>query len=112
MQKHTYDQKNIRRRVYDALNVLMAMNIIAKDKKVIKWLGIPECYKQSNKDENVMATEQENEASRQLLLKQIEQEEVNLNLQTCLIFVLTLYYLATSKRADKLISRITRGCKQ
>ena len=26
--------KNIRRRVYDALNVLMAMNIIAKDKKV------------------------------------------------------------------------------
>ena len=25
-----YDQKNIRRRVYDALNVLMAMNIISK----------------------------------------------------------------------------------
>nr|CAG8475128.1 2131_t:CDS:2 [Entrophospora candida] len=29
------DQKNIRRRVYDALNVLMAMDIIAKDKKEI-----------------------------------------------------------------------------
>lgn len=28
-----YDQKNIRRRVYDALNVLMAMNIISKEKK-------------------------------------------------------------------------------
>merc|ERR1712025_1323940 len=27
-----YDQKNIRRRVYDALNVLMAMNIIRKEK--------------------------------------------------------------------------------
>ncbi|KAI7902519.1 E2F/DP family winged-helix DNA-binding domain-containing protein [Cokeromyces recurvatus] len=35
------DQKNIRRRVYDALNVLMAMNIITKDRKQIKWLGIP-----------------------------------------------------------------------
>lgn len=37
----TYDQKNIRRRVYDALNVLMAMNIISKEKKEIHWLGLP-----------------------------------------------------------------------
>ena len=37
----SYDQKNIRRRVYDALNVLMAMNIISKEKKEIKWLGLP-----------------------------------------------------------------------
>ena len=35
------DQKNIRRRVYDALNVLMAINIISKDKKEIRWLGLP-----------------------------------------------------------------------
>eukprot|EP01122_Echinamoeba_exundans_P007773 TRINITY_DN2460_c1_g1_i1.p2 TRINITY_DN2460_c1_g1~~TRINITY_DN2460_c1_g1_i1.p2 ORF type:complete len:441 (+),score=63.49 TRINITY_DN2460_c1_g1_i1:43-1365(+) len=35
------DQKNIRRRVYDALNVLMAMNIISKEKKEIKWIGLP-----------------------------------------------------------------------
>jgi transcription factor Dp-1/transcription factor Dp-2 len=35
------DQKNIRRRVYDALNVLMALGIIQKDKKDIKWLGYP-----------------------------------------------------------------------
>jgi len=40
------DHKNIRRRVYDALNVLMAMNIIAKDKKDIKWLGLPTNAKQ------------------------------------------------------------------
>ncbi len=33
--------KNIRRRVYDALNVLMAMNIIAKDRKDIRWIGLP-----------------------------------------------------------------------
>ncbi|GAA5805497.1 hypothetical protein HPULCUR_011014 [Helicostylum pulchrum] len=82
-EKHTYDQKNIRRRVYDALNVLMAMNIIAKDKKVITWLGIPECYKQqtnnnnnnnSTLDQDVIATK--NDTSREFLLEQIEQEEL------------------------------------
>ncbi|KAK9799700.1 hypothetical protein WJX73_000115 [Symbiochloris irregularis] len=36
-----YDEKNIRRRVYDALNVLMAMDIIAKHKKEILWRGLP-----------------------------------------------------------------------
>jgi transcription factor Dp-1 len=36
-----YDEKNIRRRVYDALNVLMAMEIISKDKKDIQWRGLP-----------------------------------------------------------------------
>uniref|UniRef100_A0A915HSC9 Uncharacterized protein n=1 Tax=Romanomermis culicivorax TaxID=13658 RepID=A0A915HSC9_ROMCU len=40
-EKQLYDQKNIRRRVYDALNVLMAMNIITKEKKEIKWVGLP-----------------------------------------------------------------------
>lgn len=37
----TYDEKNIRRRVYDALNVLMAMEIITKEKKQISWKGLP-----------------------------------------------------------------------
>ncbi|KAI3950262.1 hypothetical protein MKW92_034131, partial [Papaver armeniacum] len=36
-----YDEKNIWRRVYDALNVLMAMDIISKDKKYIHWKGLP-----------------------------------------------------------------------
>lgn len=27
--------------MYDALNVLMAMNIISKEKKEIKWIGLP-----------------------------------------------------------------------
>ena len=34
------DEKNIRRRVYDSLNVLMAMGIIRKDKKLIIWQGL------------------------------------------------------------------------
>lgn len=33
------EEKNIRRRVYDALNVLMALDIIIKDKKDILWKG-------------------------------------------------------------------------
>lgn len=36
-----YDEKNIRRRVYDAINVLMALDIIAKEKKTIIWKGFP-----------------------------------------------------------------------
>jgi E2F/DP family winged-helix DNA-binding domain len=35
------EEKNIRRRVYDALNVLLAMKIITKDKKLIRWAGMP-----------------------------------------------------------------------
>lgn len=34
------DEKNIRRRVYDSLNVLMAMEVIAKDRKLISWQGL------------------------------------------------------------------------
>ncbi|CAJ0578776.1 unnamed protein product, partial [Mesorhabditis spiculigera] len=42
-QCQTYDMKNIRRRVYDALNVLMAVNIIVRQSKVIeiRWNGLP-----------------------------------------------------------------------
>ncbi|KAL5058848.1 hypothetical protein RYX36_030452, partial [Vicia faba] len=39
--KQTYNEKNIRRRVYDDLNVLMAMEITSKDKKEIQWRGLP-----------------------------------------------------------------------
>jgi len=40
------DEKNIRRRVYDALNVLSALNIISKEKKDITWNGLPTAKKQ------------------------------------------------------------------
>eukprot|EP00762_Andalucia_godoyi_P003427 ANDGO_04280.mRNA.1 Transcription factor Dp len=39
-----FDEKNIRRRVYDALNVLMALQIIHKDRKLISWKGLPAQY--------------------------------------------------------------------
>jgi len=39
--KKSHGEKNIRRRVYDALNVLMAMGVITKVKKQITWKGLP-----------------------------------------------------------------------
>ncbi|XP_049291280.1 transcription factor Dp [Anopheles funestus] len=63
----SYDQKNIRRRVYDALNVLMAMKIISKEKKEIRWHGLPT----SNTLHECEELEKENEkARRRIELKQ------------------------------------------
>jgi hypothetical protein len=38
-----YEERNVRRRVYDALNVLMAAGIISKDRmaRTISWKGLP-----------------------------------------------------------------------
>ncbi|XP_055593095.1 transcription factor Dp-1 [Uranotaenia lowii] len=65
----SYDQKNIRRRVYDALNVLMAMNIISKEKKEIRWHGLPTSSVQECDD-----LEKENEKARE----RIEQKQKQL----------------------------------
>lgn len=68
----SYDQKNIRRRVYDALNVLMAMNIISKEKKEIRWHGLPTSSVQECDD-----LEKENEKARERIeLKQQELREL------------------------------------
>lgn len=69
------DQKNIRRRVYDALNVLMAMDIIAKDKKEIRWIGLPK-----NSVEQYSALEQEN-ANKRARIEAKEQQLRELLLQ-------------------------------
>jgi len=41
VEQQSYDEKNIRRRVYDAFNVLMALGVIAREKKDIRWIGLP-----------------------------------------------------------------------
>ncbi|XP_029472225.1 transcription factor Dp-2 isoform X2 [Rhinatrema bivittatum] len=72
-----YDQKNIRRRVYDALNVLMAMNIISKEKKEIKWIGLPtnsaqECQNlEMEKQKRMERIKQKRAQLQELLLQQI-----------------------------------------
>lgn len=63
-----YDQKNIRRRVYDALNVLMAMNIISKEKKEIRWLGLP-----SNSVQECIQLEKEKQKKIQTILEKKQQ---------------------------------------
>ncbi|KAG2228342.1 hypothetical protein INT45_011134 [Circinella minor] len=85
--KQGYDQKNIRRRVYDALNVLMAMDIIAKDKKEIRWLGIPhnlqqpieQQQQQQQTNEHCRSKNNNNNKiiieKRERLMREIQQEE-------------------------------------
>lgn len=72
-----YDQKNIRRRVYDALNVLMAMNIISKEKKEIRWLGLPtnslqECIQlEREKQKRIQTIKEKTRKLHDLILNQI-----------------------------------------
>ncbi|OXB63964.1 hypothetical protein ASZ78_006835, partial [Callipepla squamata] len=75
--QQAYDQKNIRRRVYDALNVLMAMNIISKEKKEIKWIGLPtnsaqECQNlEVEKQRRLERIKQKQSQLQELILQQI-----------------------------------------
>lgn len=72
-----YDQKNIRRRVYDALNVLMAMNIISKEKKEIRWIGLPtnsqqECHQlEKDMQKKVVIIREKEKQLDELVLNQI-----------------------------------------
>lgn len=72
-----FDQKNIRRRVYDALNVLMAINVISKEKKEIKWIGLPtnaaqECLDlEEEKRKLIDMIDEKRKQVRGLLLQQI-----------------------------------------
>ncbi|CAI8600496.1 unnamed protein product [Vicia faba] len=74
-----YDEKNIRRRVYDALNVLMAMDIISKDKKEIQWKGLP---RTSQSDIEELKTERLGRRNRierkTAYLKELEEQFVGL----------------------------------
>uniref|UniRef100_H0XK72 Transcription factor n=1 Tax=Otolemur garnettii TaxID=30611 RepID=H0XK72_OTOGA len=71
-----YNQ-NIRRRVYDALNVLMAVNIISKEKKEIRWIGLPtnsaqECQNlEIEKQRRIERIKQKQAQLQELLLQQI-----------------------------------------
>lgn len=83
-----YDQKNIRRRVYDALNVLMAMNIISKEKKEIRWKGLP-----SNSVQECMQLEKEKQKRIQSIKEKTKQLQVMYSLQYNLIGFYALYLI-------------------
>mmetsp|Transcript_4897 Transcript_4897/g.5649 ORF Transcript_4897/g.5649 Transcript_4897/m.5649 type:complete len:357 (+) Transcript_4897:282-1352(+) len=64
-----YEGKNIRRRVYDILNVLIAMDIISREKKEIRWRGLP-----SNAERDLSMLHRE----RKALLRSIEEKHEHL----------------------------------
>mmetsp|Transcript_4962 Transcript_4962/g.12613 ORF Transcript_4962/g.12613 Transcript_4962/m.12613 type:complete len:412 (-) Transcript_4962:382-1617(-) len=72
-----FDEKNIRRRVYDALNVLMAMGIISKEKKEITWNGLPTAERQdldmlqNEMDYHRYQLQHKKEALKELLTQQV-----------------------------------------
>ncbi|TYZ60136.1 hypothetical protein PybrP1_005883 [[Pythium] brassicae (nom. inval.)] len=72
-----YDEKNIRRRVYDALNVLMAMDIISKERKEIQWKGLPSNLQHdtemliAERNERMKSLEQKKQHLQDLLVQQV-----------------------------------------
>ena len=64
--------KNIRRRVYDALNVMVAIGLIIKQKKTIRWVGLP-----SAASEQASSLVQENaQLSENIALRQIQLQDL------------------------------------
>ena len=63
--------ENIRRRVYDALNVLLALGVIAKERKRIRWVGFPDS--KESKEENRLLQE------KAQLLEAIKQSQAELD---------------------------------
>jgi E2F/DP family winged-helix DNA-binding domain/Transcription factor DP len=59
-----HDDKNIRRRVYDALNVLEALGIIAKTKRDIEWRGWPPALRKSITEKDKLEAERAQLAAR------------------------------------------------
>ena len=59
-----HDEKNVRRRVYDALNVLEALGIIAKNKRDIEWIGWPIALQRSNSEKGRLEAERARVAAR------------------------------------------------
>ncbi|KAM6225985.1 LOW QUALITY PROTEIN: transcription factor Dp-1-like [Porphyrio hochstetteri] len=76
-ESEAYDQENIRRRVYDVVNVLTAMNIISKEKTEIKWIGLPtdsaqECQNlEVEKQRRLERIKQKQSELQELILQQI-----------------------------------------
>ncbi|CAO2204364.1 unnamed protein product [Urochloa humidicola] len=70
-----FDEKNIRRRVYDAFNVLIALRVIAKDKKEIKWMGLSNFrYEKIKKLEEARKELMSRIKNKKKLLQEIEKQ--------------------------------------
>ena len=109
-EKQQYDSKNIRRRVYDALNVLMAMNIIEKEKKEIRWVGLPTssvAERRRLEEERTQRQERIRQKSDQLR-EYIIQVGGRLQVHTARVLVLVLASPTRDARCSS--SRTSRSC--
>lgn len=66
------ESKTVRRRVYDALNVLMAMGIIVREKKEIRWIGLPNAREELESLQKDKAQREERVAQKREQLKELE----------------------------------------
>ncbi|XP_044957418.1 formin-like protein 5 [Hordeum vulgare subsp. vulgare] len=70
-----FDEKNIRRGVYDAFNVLIALRVIAKEKKEIRWMGLSNYrYEKLKKLEEVRKELVNKIRHKKALLQEIEKQ--------------------------------------
>jgi hypothetical protein len=72
------EEKNIRRRVYDALNVFMALGIIEKGKKEITWKGLEQKSSDSNGPFAQKRMLEEDLAMKKLQLQELLDHEADL----------------------------------
>lgn len=96
------EAKNIRRRVYDAINVLMATDIIQKEKKDIIWKGYPET---SSGSASSAAALERVKAERQQRMAEIEKKQAHL--EVLIIAVVVLYSCFLHAHAWRLMHAIT-----
>jgi len=76
------NEKNIRRRVYDALNVLMAINVISKEGKQIHWVGLPATLDQlypAITSSNACASFSRQQAQEKKLIRSLEEQKDSLS---------------------------------
>ncbi|KAF9373347.1 Transcription factor Dp-2, partial [Podila verticillata] len=74
-------QENIRRRVYDALNVLEALDIISMDKKEIQWIGVENSRVLNETTRKVGTTSQGNNHRRELDEESEEPEDDDMDIE-------------------------------
>ncbi|GER57224.1 transcription factor DP [Striga asiatica] len=87
--EHQYEEKNIRRRVYDALNVLMAMDIISKDKKEIQWKGLPRTSVDDVEEFKAERLGLQNSIEKKAAyLEELEEQFIRINYLSTLCFLL------------------------
>ncbi|XP_044955214.1 transcription factor Dp family member 3-like [Hordeum vulgare subsp. vulgare] len=90
-----FDEKNIRQRVYDAFNVLIALRVIAKEKKEIRWMGLSNYrYEKLKKLEEVRKELVNKIRHKKALLQEIKKQVSCLHYATLFFgFVASYYYI-------------------